>query len=67
MSFLLHILLFFKSKMHAMDEMMQLMTNSNSLVHKMRIVKCFNFHHTKAIGYSPHAQSVKLQFLTSFR
>ena len=25
-------------------------TNSNSLVHKMRIVKRFHFHHTKAIA-----------------
>ena len=30
------------------------MTNSNSLVHKMRIVKRFHFHHTKAIA---HCQS----------
>ena len=26
------------------------MTNSNSLVHKMRIVKRFHFHHAKAIA-----------------
>ena len=26
------------------------MTNSNSLMHKMRIVKRFHFHHTKAIA-----------------
>ena len=36
------------------------MTTSNSLVHKMRIVKRFHFHHTKAIA---HRQSA---ILTSF-
>ena len=40
-------------------------TNSNSLVHKMTIVKRFDFHHTKAIA---HCQSAIFdEFLKSMK
>ena len=34
----------------------------DSLVHKMRIVKCFNFHHTKAIAHSECSCYIKNNF-----
>ena len=50
----LHKNFFLRSKMHAMGKndatSVISVTNSNSVVHKMRIVKRFHFHHTKAIA-----------------
>ena len=53
---LLHSKLFFDA-CHGRNDAIRVIsaTNSNSLVHKMRIVKRFNFHHTKAIA---HRQSM---------
>ena len=53
MSFPLH-----KDACHGRNDAISV-TNSNSLVHKMRIVKRFNFHHTKAI-YSPQTECFPL-------
>ena len=51
----LHKKFFLRSKMHAMREAMLpvlfSMTTPNSVMHKMRIVKRFHFHHTKAIAH----------------
>ena len=42
------------------------MTNSNSLMHKMRIVKRFHFHHTKAIAHRHSTILISVQLHKNF-
>ena len=42
------------------------MTTANSLMHKMRIVKRFHFHHTKAIAHSHSTILISVQLHKNF-
>ena len=54
MNFLENIIFLIKDVCHGRNDAISVIsvTNSNKLVHKMRIVKRFDFHYTKAIALS---------------